>query len=154
VNSPILPVSLPDDPGPDASQPSPNEQDFSGEFSEELQPPFGHYLTQIDVNHVLSNLFDMLAANEISCKRASTLAYICANLLKSQEGMRTQLAFMEWYAYDFVCKALHERYGAPLTRAQQKSYNISRAEFQKLATTQPACTPLQSAIPTKKAPEK
>lgn len=105
MNSPILPFSLPEDPGP-------NDRHLdSRDLSAELAPPVTDYLTQVDINHVLGNLFAALAANRISAKRAGTLAYICANLLKSQQGMRDQVRFLDWTAFQFLKKALHEKYG-------------------------------------------
>jgi len=96
------PNNLP--PGPD-----PAEQDLSAD----LATPSGDFLTQIDINHVLGNLFKLLAANRISTKRAGSLANICATLLKSQEGIHGQLRFMELSASQLVRKALREKYGPP-----------------------------------------
>ena len=42
----------------------------------ELASPAGDFITQIDINHVLGKLFEALAANRVSPKRAATLAYI------------------------------------------------------------------------------
>ena len=107
MNSPIAPFDCPD-------MPDRGQQDLSYE----LATPSGDYLTQIDVNHVLGNLFQALAANRISSKRAGTLGYLCANILKSQEGMHDQASFLTWTAYDFFRKALHEKYGTPLKRSR------------------------------------
>jgi hypothetical protein len=104
MNSPVIPI----DPGPQAD---PGQQDLSAE----LATSSGDYLTQVDVNHVLGNLFTLLAANRISSKRAATLAHICATILKSQEGMHDQVQFLNWTAYDFLTKALQEHYGLPQT---------------------------------------
>jgi hypothetical protein len=97
MNSPALPIEDP----PLAEE----------NLSAELATPSGDFLTQIDLNHVLGNLFQLLAAGRISSKRASTLAYICATLLKSQEGMHDQVQFMNWTAYDYITTALAEHYG-------------------------------------------
>jgi hypothetical protein len=105
MNIPILPVDLAEDPGPD------DRKLDKHDVSAELAPPATDYLTQIDMNHILGNLFALLAANRISAKRAGTLAYICSAILKSQEGMRTQVKFMELTSLDWVLKALKERYG-------------------------------------------
>jgi len=54
----------------------------------ELASPAGDFITQIDINHVLGKLFECLAANRISPRRAATLAYIGHLLLQSQHGAR------------------------------------------------------------------
>jgi hypothetical protein len=54
----------------------------------ELASPAGDFITQIDINHVLGKLFDALAANRVSPKRAATLAYIGHLLMQSQNGAR------------------------------------------------------------------
>lgn len=82
------------------------------DLSAELATPSGDFLTQIDINHILGNLFEELAANRVSTKRASALAYICCNLIKSQEGMHDQVRFMELTACDFLHQALQKKYFA------------------------------------------
>ena len=57
-------------------------------MSAELCNPVEDYITQIDINHVLGKLFDALAANRISVKRASSLAHIADLLMRSQEGAK------------------------------------------------------------------
>ncbi len=56
----------------------------------ELASPAGDFITQIDINHVLGKLFDALAANRVSPRRASTLAYIARLLLQSQKGAKKE----------------------------------------------------------------
>ena len=56
----------------------------------ELSSPAGDFITQIDINHVLGKLFEALAANRITPKRAATLAYIGHLLLRSQSGARRE----------------------------------------------------------------
>ncbi len=56
----------------------------------ELASPAGDFITQIDINHVLGKLFEALAANRVSPKRAATLAYIGHLLLRSQSGARNE----------------------------------------------------------------
>jgi len=56
----------------------------------ELASPAGDFITQIDINHVLGKLFEALAANRISPKRAATLAYIGHLLMRSQHGARRE----------------------------------------------------------------
>ncbi len=103
MNSPAFMPDLPDDP---AEFPDPGQRNLS----QELATPSGDFLTQIDINHILGNLFQALAANRVSTKRASALAYICFNILKSQEGMHDQVRFMELTAFDFLHDALEKKY--------------------------------------------
>ncbi len=99
MNSPALPF--------DPSEfPDPGQRDLSPE----LATPSGDFLTQVDINHILGKLFQALAANRVSTKRASALAYICSNILKSQSGMHDQVRFMELTAFDFLHKALQKKY--------------------------------------------
>ena len=54
------------------AKPAPREDDLSGEITSLV----GDYITQIDINHVLGKLYEALAANRLSPRRASSLAYI------------------------------------------------------------------------------
>jgi hypothetical protein len=56
----------------------------------ELKSPGGDFITQIDINHVLGNLFSALAANRISPRRAGTLAYIGCLLTQTQRGAKKE----------------------------------------------------------------
>jgi len=125
MNSPALRPTLDFDP---AEFPDPGQHDLS----EELTTPSGDFLTQVDINHVLGNLFQPLAANRVSTKRASALAYICSNLLKSQSGMHDQVRFMELTAFDFLHRALQKKYfsqpsASPKSPANPPSPNSSDA---------------------------
>ena len=64
----------------------PREEDLS----REIRSLADDYITQIDINHVLGKLFDALAANRISIKRASSLAYIADLLMRSQGGAKQE----------------------------------------------------------------
>src|SRR5258708_16975377 len=56
----------------------------------ELASPAGDFITQIDINHVLGKLFEALAANRVSPRRAATLAYIGHLLLQSQKSAKSE----------------------------------------------------------------
>lgn len=56
----------------------------------ELASPAGDFITQIDINHVLGKLFEALAANRVSPRRAATLAYIGQLMMLSQKGARRE----------------------------------------------------------------
>jgi len=64
----------------------PREEDLSREIRSLAED----YITQIDINHVLGKLFDALAANRISIKRATSLAYIADLLMRSQAGAKRE----------------------------------------------------------------
>jgi hypothetical protein len=64
------------------AKPAPREDDLSAE----LASPAGDFICQIDINHVLGNLFQALAANRITPRRASSLAYIAALMTQTQIG--------------------------------------------------------------------
>jgi hypothetical protein len=66
--------------------PQPREDDLS----HLLASPDGDFMLQIDINHVLGKLFDALAANRISARRAGTLAYIANLLAQTQEGGKNE----------------------------------------------------------------
>lgn len=66
--------------------PEPREDDLS----QLLASPAGDFIYQIDINHVLGKLFQALAANRISSKRAGTLAYIAGLILQTQQGAKTE----------------------------------------------------------------
>jgi len=67
-------------------QQQPREEDLS----REIRSLADDYITQIDINHVLGKLFDALAANRISTKRATSLAYIADLLMRSQGGAKQE----------------------------------------------------------------
>ncbi|HTZ31857.1 MAG TPA: hypothetical protein VMH31_05340 [Methylomirabilota bacterium] len=73
-----------------AEHPPQREDDLSAE----LRSPAGDFITQIDINTVLGKLFDALAANRLSPRRASSLAYIAFLLLQSQQGAKKEA--MRW----------------------------------------------------------
>lgn len=106
-SSPI-PVPTPlSAPGATLQTPRANPADLS----EELAAPVLDYLTQIDMNHILGNLFQALAAGRISPKRAAALAYIASVILQSQKGVHDQVRFMELTAFGFLKRELKARYG-------------------------------------------
>jgi hypothetical protein len=68
------------------SRPEPREDNLSAE----LHSPAGDFITQIDINHVLGRLFDALAANRVSSRRAGTLAYIGCLLVQTQKAAKEE----------------------------------------------------------------
>ncbi len=70
----------------------------------ELASPAGDFITQIDINHVLGKLFEALAANRVSPRRAATLAYIGHLLLQSQNGARFEAS--NWHSESKIISQL------------------------------------------------
>src|ERR1700760_1147827 len=60
------------------------------DLSRELASPAGDFMTQIDLNHVLGKLFHYLAANRITPRRASSLAYIAYLISQTQKGAKAE----------------------------------------------------------------
>lgn len=63
----------------------PREEDLTGELCS-----VDSYVTQIGIHHSLGKLFNALAGNRISVKRAASLAYIADLLLRSQAGAKEE----------------------------------------------------------------
>lgn len=72
-------------------RPEPREDDLS----QELGSPCGEFITQVDINHVLGRLFDALASNRVSSRRAGTLAYISCLLMQTQKGAVNEVSRWE-----------------------------------------------------------
>ena len=73
------------------SKPEPREDNLAAE----LASPAGDFITQIDINHVLGNLFQALASNRITPRRAGTLAYIGCLLSQTQFAAKKEAAYWE-----------------------------------------------------------
>jgi hypothetical protein len=71
------------------------------DLSADLCSPAGDYITQIDINHVLGKLFDALAANRISNRRATSLAYIACLITQTQKGAKDEARRWEVDLPDF-----------------------------------------------------
>jgi hypothetical protein len=68
------------------AKPKPREDDLS----RELSSPGNDFITQIDINHVLGKLFESLAANRLTPRRASSLAYIAFLMNQTQKGAKDE----------------------------------------------------------------
>jgi len=82
------------------AKPAPREENLSAE----LANPAGDYITQIDINHVLGKLFDALAANRCSPRRASSLAYIACLLAQTQKAAKEEAR--HWADDEFVFQTM------------------------------------------------
>ena len=60
------------------------------DLSRKLASPAGDFITQIDINHVLGKLYQALAANRITLRRASSLAYIAFLISQSQQAAKAE----------------------------------------------------------------
>ena len=100
---------------------SPSASSDSDDLSSELAPPALDYLTQVDIHHILGNLFHALASGRVSPQRASSLAYICTVLMQSQKGVHDQVRFMELTGFKFLKKELEARYPKPKSTKQTSS---------------------------------
>jgi len=75
----------------------------------ELVSPNGEFLRQVNINHVLGKLFEALASNRVSPKRAATLAYIGHLLLQSQRGAKKEAGQVD-FDYRVLLKLLNMAY--------------------------------------------
>jgi hypothetical protein len=108
----------------------------------ELASPAGDFITKIDINHVLGKLFEALAANRVSPRRAATLAYIGHLLLQSQKGARYEAC--NWHSESKIIAQLADiKYPPP------QSANPTPAQAKP---TQPPNPAAQTAPP--KSPPK
>ncbi|HXX14674.1 MAG TPA: hypothetical protein VEJ47_07200 [Candidatus Eremiobacteraceae bacterium] len=87
-----------------------------------MRSPAGEdYICLVDINHVLGKLFDALAANRISVKRAAGLAYIADLLMRSQEGAKQEVArwdeelpvFQRWWGFKYGKEKVEAGGGEP-----------------------------------------
>jgi hypothetical protein len=56
----------------------------------EMASPSGAFLSQAEINQALGKLFEALAGNRISPRRAATLAYIGYLLLQTYSGLKAE----------------------------------------------------------------
>jgi len=89
------------------AKPEPREDDLSAD----LITPSGDFLMQIDINHVLGQLFRALASNRISARRAGTLAYIGCLLQQSQKGAREETIHWDDREQHLLKKLMVLKYG-------------------------------------------
>ena len=81
----------------------------------ELASPAGDFITQIDINHVLGKLFEALAANRVSPRRAATLAYIGHLLMQSQSGARREASNWDTIESKVLSKLVEIKYPGELS---------------------------------------
>ena len=129
------------------AKPDPREDDLSAD----LRSPAGDYITQIDINHVLGKLFDALAANRLSPRRASSLAYIVFLLMQSQEGAKDEARrwFIDYPVFKQLLKLKypkdHPYYPKDVKPAPAQSRRRSSSAKSDAPDAAPASTPKPAA---------
>lgn len=63
----------------------------SGDLSEELVCGIKDFHSAVDINHVLGELYKLLAANKISPRRGAVMAYTCSLLLRTLPAVDEEL---------------------------------------------------------------
>ena len=67
------------------------QQVDSGDLSEELVCGIKEFDSAVDINHVLGELYKLLAANKISPRRGAVMAYTCSLLLRTLPAVDEEL---------------------------------------------------------------
>src|SRR5919108_166105 len=63
----------------------------SGDLSEELVCGIKEFHSAVDINHVLGELYKLLAANKISPRRGAVMAFTCSLLLRTLPAVDEEL---------------------------------------------------------------
>ena len=63
----------------------------SGDFSEALVCGIKEFHSAVDINHVLGELYKLLAADKISPRRGAVMAYTCSLLLRTLPAIDDEL---------------------------------------------------------------
>ena len=63
----------------------------SGDFSEALICGIKEFHSAVDINHVLGELYKLLAADKISPRRGAVMAYTCSLLLRTLPAIEQEL---------------------------------------------------------------
>jgi len=63
----------------------------SGDFSEALVCGIKEFQSAVDINHVLGELYKLLAADKISPRRGAVMAYTCSLLLRTLPAIEEEL---------------------------------------------------------------
>jgi len=82
--------------------------------------PFGAFLSQAEINQSLRKLYEALAGNRISPRRAATLAYIAYLLLQAHAGLKAEARLTELQGFKNLNMLLKMKYGPPLRKEAEK----------------------------------
>jgi len=86
----------------------------------ELASPSGAFLSQAEINQSLRKLYEALAGNRISPRRAATLAYIAYLLLQAHAGLKAEARLTELQGFKNLNMLLKMKYGPPLRKEAEK----------------------------------
>ncbi|HXR32219.1 MAG TPA: hypothetical protein VN830_00820 [Verrucomicrobiae bacterium] len=85
-----------------------------------LVSPASGLLSQEEINLALTRLFEALAANRISTRRAATLAYIGHLLLQAYSGLKAEARMTELQGARDLRMLLKMKYGPALRKEAEK----------------------------------
>jgi hypothetical protein len=102
-----------------------------------LVVPSGGLLTQEEINRALGKLFEALAANRISTRRAATLAYIGHLLLQAYSGLKAEAHMTAMQGARDLHMLLKMKYGPALRREAERAVAREQeaAEEQRTVTS-------------------
>ncbi|MGB7516773.1 MAG: hypothetical protein WBW90_21695 [Candidatus Acidiferrum sp.] len=125
------------------------------DLSAELASPAGDFITNIDINHVLGKLFDALAANRISARRATSLAYISALLMQSQEGAKDEARRwpIDYALFRRVMELKYPKNHPKHPKVKPAAPTSAKSPSPKPATATPPKTHARSAPPAPQPPK-
>jgi hypothetical protein len=86
----------------------------------ELASPSGAFLSQAEINQSLGKLYEALAGNRISPRRAATLAYIAYLLLQAHAGLKAEARMTELQGAKDLRMLLKMKYGPALRKEAEK----------------------------------
>ena len=86
----------------------------------ELASPSGAFLSPAEINQALGKLFEALAANRISTRRAATLAYIGHLLLQAYSGLKTEAHMTAMQGARDLHMLLKMKYGPALRKEAER----------------------------------
>jgi hypothetical protein len=87
----------------------------------ELASPSGAFLSPAEINQALGKLFEALAANRISTRRAATLAYIGHLLLQAYSGLKAEARMTAMQGARDLHMLLKMKYGPALRKEAERA---------------------------------
>ncbi len=93
--------------------------------------PTGAPLTQEEIQRALARVFEALAANRISTRRAATLAYIGFLMQQSYSGLKAEARKTELQGAKDLRMLLQMKYGPPLRKEAAQRLAVRLAQEKK-----------------------
>ena len=90
------------------------------ELYDYMTSPSGGPLTQQEIQRALARVFEALASNRISTRRAATLAYIGFLMLQTYSGLKAEARMTELQGFKDLRMLLKMKYGPPLRKEAEK----------------------------------